>query len=434
MPERPGSAEPALDHLVRALTTTGHPHELARRDAALTMFREASATRRRAAFLPAFLTGWLTGWLTVWSRPSGRSGPSGGRYRPRPAGSVLPGRLATVGLAGLLALAGVTAAAYAQALPAPVQQIAYRVLAPLGVPNTPPQPASTGSAHHAGTPGASPLPSTVAASGTHGGTSSPSAPATPTTGGKQAGGYALTLGAARASVPSGGFDVFTGYLTRHGKAAGGIRVRWLERPAGATGWQLAAAGSTGPRGGVWFSLTHLTRTATFRLAGPDGARSAPVTVRVTLRLAVALAKVLGQTTDQLIATAPDGQPGDVVRLAELRSGAWTPVATAPLGPAQTATFSLPASSDGGHFYRAVLLKTGAHPVERSVPVWLPRHRTGAKVLGTPAPSPTTSGTPQPTTSPSPSLSPSPPPPSPTATTPAPTPAPTSSTHRHRHRG
>ena len=103
----PGSREPGLDHLIKALTADGYPDELAGRDAALAAFRAAyGQPRRQPRFSP-----WLSG-----SR-----------------------RLSTVAAAALVAgIAGVTAAAYAQALPAPVQHIAYSVLSPLGVPDNQP--------------------------------------------------------------------------------------------------------------------------------------------------------------------------------------------------------------------------------------------------------------------------------------------------------
>ena len=105
-PAEHGSREPGLDHLIRALTADGFPHELAGRDAALAAFRAASREKHR--------------------RP---------RFAP-PRGLRMPTRLSTVAAALVAGITGVTAAAYAQALPAPVQHIAYSVLAPFGVPNS----------------------------------------------------------------------------------------------------------------------------------------------------------------------------------------------------------------------------------------------------------------------------------------------------------
>lgn len=103
-PAEPGSPEPMLGHLIAALTTAAHPDERAGRDAALDAFRavrpDDHAARRRA-------------WFAVLTRSA---------------------RVTVVAATAVSALAGVTAAAYAAALPAPVQHIAYRVLAPLGVP------------------------------------------------------------------------------------------------------------------------------------------------------------------------------------------------------------------------------------------------------------------------------------------------------------
>ena len=49
----PGSREPGLDQLIKALTADGHPSELAGKGAALAAFRAASAQpRRKAGFRP----------------------------------------------------------------------------------------------------------------------------------------------------------------------------------------------------------------------------------------------------------------------------------------------------------------------------------------------------------------------------------------------
>jgi hypothetical protein len=125
----PGSFEPGVDHLITALTTRAHPHELAGRDAALAAFREASRPAAR----------WARIWPPALSARLRR--PAGPR---RPVRVLLPVRLAVAAASVIAVLAGLTAAAAAQALPAPVQQIAYHVLAPLGVPVTRPTPPRPG--------------------------------------------------------------------------------------------------------------------------------------------------------------------------------------------------------------------------------------------------------------------------------------------------
>jgi hypothetical protein len=112
--------EPGLDHLIGALTASGHPHELAGRDAARAAFHAASQQPAPA-------------------RPSRRESIRSA-WRRRPVRVALPARLAVAIAAIAAVLGGFTAAAAAQVLPAPVQQIAYNVLAPLGVPVSQPAP------------------------------------------------------------------------------------------------------------------------------------------------------------------------------------------------------------------------------------------------------------------------------------------------------
>jgi hypothetical protein len=161
----PGSFEPGVDHLITALTTRAYPHELAGRDAALTAFREAGrAPARRARIWPPALS----------ARLRRSAGPR------RPVRILLPVRLAVAAASVIAVLGGLTAAAAAQALPAPVQQIAYHVLAPLGVPVSQSKPGRS----HSHPASAHALPSASAAataSGQQSGASAgPSARATPT--------------------------------------------------------------------------------------------------------------------------------------------------------------------------------------------------------------------------------------------------------------
>ena len=92
--------EPALDHLIRALTAEPAAEELAGRDAALAMFKASRRRHRRMRFVP---------------------------------------------LTGVAAIAcGIIVVAYVAILPAPAQRLAYHLLAGIGVPN----------AHHASLPSA----------------------------------------------------------------------------------------------------------------------------------------------------------------------------------------------------------------------------------------------------------------------------------------
>jgi hypothetical protein len=233
--------KPDLDHLISALTADGRPDELAGRDAALAAFRAAS--QRNAADR-----------TTVLRR-------SGAFRRPFTA---LPGRLTAIAAAGITVVAGVTAAAYTQALPAPVQQVAHTVFAPLGVPN---------SQQQSGRPAPGTGSSAVIAA-----TSAGAAARTNTPRPEDA--YLLTLTAARVRVQAGTVVEFTGRVADLGRAAAGVRVRLAERIAGSTTWQIVAVGVTGPRGGFRLLSPPMTTTAIFRVAEPDGAHSAAVKVTV----------------------------------------------------------------------------------------------------------------------------------------------------------
>ena len=385
----PGSREPGLDHLIRALTADGYPHELAGRDAALAAFRAGYGQQRRQ---PRF-SPWLHG-----SR-----------------------RLSTMAAALAAGIAGVTAAAYAQALPAPVQHIAYSVLSPFGVPDNQPStsPARSGSA-----PGSAP--GSAAAGGRDTASPSASCPCPTATSSQAVAGSVLVISVERSRLPAGGSDAIAGKLTSHGRPESGVRVRLLEQPAGSPGWQLVASGVTGGRGKVRFGVVRLTQNAAFRLAAPGGADSAPVSVTAIPHVGLVL--VPGVATDRFVATARFGDPGDTVVLQESSGGTWQDVATETLGALHHAVFVVPSGALGTN-YRAVLRATSAHGRGISAPVRQTRaRRIGAKVIvpGTAQPSPTTTATvTSQTTTPTPGQ-PTPTPGQPTPTPPAPTPDPTAS--------
>jgi hypothetical protein len=356
--------EPGLDHLISVLTADGHPAELAGRDAALAAFRAASQSPRRAP-------------------------------RRSPLGR-MPARLGAVVAAGAAALAGVTAAAYAQALPAPVQHIAHTVFAVVGVPNSQPQQAGTGhsgrttpAAGQASTPGSAsrgagcPCPATTSA------TPSPTTTTAHVT---------LTLSAARVLVPAYAVDVFTGRVTGHGRPAAGVTVQLLERSAGSATWRLAASGKTGPHGRFRLLTPRLTATSAFRVSGPGRSHSA--SVRVTVGARVRLKLVTGKVSDHLIVTARAARPGDMAVLEERVAGSWTRVTSQPLGAAYQASFPVAAKTAAAHNFRGVLLIAGFRVP--SAAVWVPRPKhTGATIVVGPSPSPTATPTltsmPSPTT-------------------------------------
>lgn len=342
----PGSREPGLDQLIRALTADGHPAELAGADAALAAFRAARA------------------------RPRRRTGP---RLLPG-----APARVSAVAAALIAGFAGLTAAAYAKALPAPVQHIAYSVFSPLGVPDNqnapaghPNRPLGHPAGHvHGGHRHGSPAPSP-----------SPSCPCPTATSHRALTGSALAVTVARVQLPANGWDQFTGRLTLRGRPESGIRLRLLEQPAGSPGWILAGSGLTGGHGRIRVGVSHLAQNATFRFAGPHGLRSNPVSVTVIPRVLLWQAAAR-PGRNRLVASARFADPGDAVELQKRSAGGWHNVASGDLDTAHRASFVLPASQSGGHYYRVKLAATSSHGAAVSSALFLPRAEsgTGAKAI------------------------------------------------------
>lgn len=342
----PGSREPGLDQLIRALTADGHPSELTGADAALAAFRAAHARPRRR---------------------------TGVRLLPG-----APARVSAVAAALIAAFAGLTAAAYAKALPAPVQHIAYSVFSPLGVPDNQNAPARhsnrplghTAGHVHVGRRHVSPAPST-----------SPSCPCPTVTAHRAPTGSAMAVTVARVQLPANGWDQFTGRLTLRGRPEFGIRLRLLEQPAGSPRWILAGSGLTGAHGRIRVSVSHLTQNATFRFAGSHGLRSDSVSVTVIPRVLLWRAAAR-PGRNRLVASARFGDPGDAVELQKRSAGAWHNVASGDLNTAHRVAFVLPASQSGGHYYRVQLAATSSHGAAVSTAFFLPRAKsgTGAKAI------------------------------------------------------
>ena len=198
-------------------------------------------------------------------RPAKRQdGAVASRFVGRPA--ALPGRLAALAAAGIIAVAGLTAAAYAQALPGPMQQAAHTVFAPLGVPDSQQQPGH-------------PAAETIATSGGKSRRAGDASSRTPSP--RPGDDYLLTLTASRVRVPAGAVVELGGRVTDRGRAAAGVPVRLFERLAGSATWKPVRTGVTGPRGGFRLLSPPLTTTAVFRVvAGPGNAHSAAVRVTV----------------------------------------------------------------------------------------------------------------------------------------------------------
>jgi hypothetical protein len=256
------------------------------------------------------------------------------RHRPR---------VVTAGGPALLAVcAGLTAAAYAQVLPAPVQNIAHSVFALPGTPGTSPAtPALTSPGQ-----GSSPAP-------TIGGSAPSSAASTPRP--VTTAGVSLRLAAGKARVAADGRDAFTGHADRDGHPVHGAAVRLLEQLSTDIGeWQSATTGVTGEGGIVTLTVPRIPASATFRLAGTGGLSdvvSPAVTITVTPRV---LIRQPGPGI--LTVTASPAAAGDTVVLLRLDNGTWVTAATSHLSAAHETWFTV----RPGAAYRILLPATRLH--------------------------------------------------------------------------
>jgi hypothetical protein len=318
--DRPIPETPGLEALFRALTAEGDATEVVGRQRALMMFRQARGQSGLTQPLPAQ--------------------PASVR-RPVPRRRAF--RLAGVAAALLVACGGLAAAAYAQILPGPVQDIAHTVLAPLGVP----------SASHAprGTPSTGLGPSTP--SGPNGPSPAPSAATScPCPADGASGKPGLRLSAARLRVAAGEADTFTGHVSSDGHPGRHVLVRLLARAAADRGtWRVAGTGMTSATGDVTFTVPHVPATTMFRLAGTGRLASPEVTVKVT-----PLVVVRHPSADVLTVAVYPSQAGDQVTLEQLQNGTWVPVATQPLTSLHKAAFPVTL----GSVYRFAVPATPGH--------------------------------------------------------------------------
>jgi hypothetical protein len=365
-----GSApsEPGLDALLGVLTAGPTPGELAGEAAALAMFR---SSRRAAAALPG-----------PFPPEHGGPGPRApGWHAPRPHA---PGRAPSPRTTGwrtrsprrlaaavtLAAAAGIAAAAYTEALPAPLQHVAYGVLGFAGVPDTKhaglatvsPGPATPGPARPAGhSPGAAQPPSASASPRPGASPPGPPLPAVP---------QALSVTVASGRIVAGGSETFTGLLADHGRPVAGASLSLQERQAGERTWHPVSSVTTGADGRVVVIVPDLTRNAGFRLAGPHRALSRPVLVIVVPPVSASVASRPAGQGGVLTASSPLASPGNAVVLQVWTGMRWRNVQTRNLNGARQVTFVVRVPG-AGREYRMVLLATAAHGLSLSNTVTTP---------------------------------------------------------------
>jgi hypothetical protein len=362
------SADPGIDQLFRILTAGPTRDELAGEHDALAMFRaNVSPAAGRPAPAAADGTRTFANGTTVpipVDRPAAEPKRHARRRVQWPARWSM--RLAAAGVVAIVG--GTAAAAYAAALPAPVQNLAHQVLGVVGVPAAHHHHAGTSGtrSHHGGRPaglsGTSP--------GRHGRPSqtakaSPSAhahasPTVSPSSSTPTGPRALSASASNADIMAGTSPVIDGQLTRSGTGIKGVTVTLIERLAGHPFWHVAGTGQTTSGGNVAITAPPLAANAAFRLRIPGGVHSASVLVTVMPQVTVVLTNS-SALRDLLTVTTKDAHRGNVVWLqVQSAPGSWVNVRSKRLNAAGKTWFILGLKRFKDKTVRVALVATVRH--------------------------------------------------------------------------
>ena len=284
-----------------------------------------------------------------------------------------------IGLAAAVVLtaAGTVGAAYAAALPAPVQHLAYRVLGFAGVPDSQHAGSGPGHAH----PGAHPSAPVTGPGAGHAspaptqppvGSQTPSSPAPGPSSHAAGQSWRGSIAASQHQIAAGDTATLTAGVTQGGHHLAGATVTLLERPAGQVAWRSEGTVVTSSSGQATVRVSGLRTNADFRFTGEGGAVSPTVTVTVvpaiTLQL---LSQPRAHRRTALIAKSPFAWPGDVVVL-QLESGStWIDLKTGRLGVHEQRIFLISSRLAAGRTFRVTLPATGRHAESLSGLLTLP---------------------------------------------------------------
>jgi len=354
---------PGMDRLLGILTAPPTPAELAGEQRALAMFR-ASASRLASPKAGHAADGAIT--APIPAQPPAML-PRRAVRNPFRSSARWGMRLAA---AGVLVLAGgMTVAAYAAALPAPVQNLAHDVLSFAGVPPAHGRPTAPGG-HRGATPGGPAHQSPNA--GRPARASAPASPSGSPSHSVVTGGAVLSAAATSARIAAGTQPVIDGKLSRSGTGIAGVTVTLIERLAGHRVWRIAGAGQTSSSGSVALSGPPLAANAVFRLRVAGRVHSASVLVIVTPQVDVALTPSSSGARDLLTVSTHYAQRGNVVRL-EVRSagGRWLRLRAKRLDAAGTTWFILDGTRLKNKAVRVVLVATLRHGMAVSMSVLVP---------------------------------------------------------------
>jgi hypothetical protein len=375
-----GPLDPGLEEYLQILAAGPEAAELAGEQGALTMFQLNRQPLANSTQPLAVEPGWPLPAAAAQAGPpeagapeggahwAGRSGSDGeGRDARKAARAAARWRVRLAAAAAVVLVGGFAGAAYASALPAPVQHLAHVALAFAGVPDsqraggkraqhTPP------SAHHPPVPGATPT----------GPAPLPTQPGTSASPGSAATSPDVLAATTPASLIAAGTQAAVdGTLRAGGHAVAGAHVTLFERPADRLGWQLVAAATTNNQGNVALVVSALDTNAVFRLTGPGGAVSLPVRIRVTPSVTVALDAGSRGLADILVVTAQYANRGDAVVLQVQRGGTWQPVRTQRLAASLKTGFGFKTANFENDALRVVLLATSRHAAAVSNAVTVP---------------------------------------------------------------
>jgi hypothetical protein len=127
-------------------------------------------------------------------------------------------------------------------------------------------------------------------------------------------------------------------------------------------WYQAGVATADREGLVSFTVRHLNRNISFRLAGP--LTSEQVLVTVAPRLTVTLTPSLLPDTEDIVAYARYADPGDLAVLQIRVHGSWQDIAEQQLGTDDRTTFTVAAGE--GQAYRILLLSTASPQVKPDI--------------------------------------------------------------------
>ena len=337
-----GPGDRGLVELFSQLTSEPSPDELSGEYAALTMFRTVrGAPAAPSAVMPS----------PTRHRRASRARVSSARLSGGRIGARLVAAASVVALGG-----GFAAAAYAEALPAPLQHVAHQILGFAGVPNSPTSKKQTVPvASHSSRGGSNSAQPTSSRSP---GSSSPS-PHQSSSGSPSPAG-SVTITAAQSQITAGGSVKITATFTRRGRAITGVPLSLAELAAGKkTTWRVVGQATTGPGGQAGFTARNVITNASFRVTGPGGSASGDLSIVVIPT--VTLSQVPGShgQPETLVVSAPLAQHGDVVQLEYQAGGQWRQLRTHRLRRGGQIEFSVLARKISVT-YRVVLPVTAEH--------------------------------------------------------------------------